>query len=48
MEPHAPPPIPQARILVVEDETMTRKAIVRALNLLGHRADAAASGSEAL
>jgi DNA-binding response OmpR family regulator len=48
MEQHAPPPIPQARILVVEDEVMTRKAIVRALNLLGYRANAAGAGSEAL
>ena len=48
MDQHAPPPIPQARILIVEDEAMTRKAIVRALSLLGYRADPAGSGSEAL
>jgi DNA-binding response OmpR family regulator len=48
MDQPVPPPIPQARILVVEDEAMTRKAIVRALNLLGYRADAAGSGNEAL
>jgi DNA-binding response OmpR family regulator len=42
------PPIPQARILIVEDETMTRKAIARALGLLGYDVEEAASGQQAL
>ena len=44
----SPPPIPQARILVVEDETTTRSAIARGLALMGYRVDEAASGSRAL
>jgi DNA-binding response OmpR family regulator len=43
-----PPPIPQARILVVEDEPTTRAAITRGLALMGYRVDEAASGSQAL
>jgi len=42
------PPIPGARILVVEDEATTRKAITRALNLIGYQADEAVSGEQAL
>ena len=42
------PPIPQARILVVDDETAARTTMARALNLMGYRADEAASGSQAL
>jgi DNA-binding response OmpR family regulator len=42
------PPIPEARILVVEDAAPTRKAIVRALNLTGYQADEAISGRQAL
>jgi DNA-binding response OmpR family regulator len=42
------PPIPQAHILVVEDEAPTREAIVRALSLMGYRADGVSSGEEAL
>jgi DNA-binding response OmpR family regulator len=45
---HSAPPIPKARILVVEDEPITRKAITRALNLMGYQADGATSGGEAL
>jgi len=43
-----PPPIPQARILVVDDEPTTRAAITRGLTLMGYRVDEAASGSQAL
>jgi two-component system alkaline phosphatase synthesis response regulator PhoP len=43
-----PPPIPQARILVVDDEQTTRAAIARGLELMGYRVDEAASGSQAL
>ncbi len=42
------PPIPEARILVVDDEATPRMAITRALNLMGYKADAAASGAQAL
>lgn len=42
------PPIPEARILVVDDEATPRMAITRALNLMGYKADAAASGTQAL
>lgn len=48
MDDLSPPPIPRARILVVEDEATTRKAITQALNLMGYQADEAASGSQAL
>jgi DNA-binding response OmpR family regulator len=41
-------PILPARILVVDDEAMPRMTITRALNLLGYKADEAASGAEAL
>ncbi|MCK4452331.1 MAG: response regulator transcription factor, partial [Anaerolineae bacterium] len=43
-----PPPIPQARILMVDDEPTTRSAITRGLTLMGYRVDEAASGSQAL
>ena len=43
-----PPPIPQARILVVDDEPAARAAITRGLALMGYRVDEAASGSQAL
>ncbi|MGA9349132.1 MAG: response regulator transcription factor [Anaerolineae bacterium] len=43
-----PPPIPQARILVVDDEPAARAAIARGLELMGYRVDEAASGSQAL
>ena len=36
------------RVLVVEDEAHTRRAIVRALKLLGYQATAACTGKEAL
>jgi DNA-binding response OmpR family regulator len=42
------PPILPARILVVDDEAMPRMTITRALNLMGYKADEAASGTEAL
>ena len=48
MADHCPPPIPQARILVVDDEPTTREAIVRGLILMDYRVDEAASGSQAL
>ena len=48
MNDRSAPPIPQARILVVDDETTTRATITRALNLMGYRADEAASGNQAL
>ncbi|MBC7260205.1 MAG: DNA-binding response regulator, partial [Chloroflexi bacterium] len=41
------PPIPEARILVVDDEATPRMANTRALNLMGYKADAAASGAQA-
>jgi DNA-binding response OmpR family regulator len=44
----SPSPIPHARILVVEDEATTRKAIARALGLLGYEVDEVASGEQAL
>ena len=43
-----PPPIPQARILVVDDEPTTRSAITQALALMSYRVDEAASGSQAI
>ena len=43
-----PPPIPKARILVVDDEPTVRAVITRALALMGYRVDEAASGSQAL
>jgi DNA-binding response OmpR family regulator len=48
MSDHHPPPIPQARILVVDDEPTMRAAITRGLTLMGYRVDEAASGSQAL
>lgn len=48
MDEYSTPPIPKARILVVEDEATTRKAVTRALNLSGYQADGAASGGQAL
>jgi DNA-binding response OmpR family regulator len=44
----SPHPILPARILVVDDEAMPRMTITRALNLMGYKADEAASGAEAL
>ena len=41
-------PILPARILVADDEAMPRMTITRALNLMGYKADEAASGAEAL
>jgi DNA-binding NtrC family response regulator len=38
----------KVRILVVDDEYTTRSAVARALSLLGYKAHAAGSGSEAL
>ena len=43
-----PHPILPARILVVDDEAMPRMTIAHALNLMGYKADEAASGAEAL
>lgn len=43
-----PPPIPRARILVVDDEPTTRTAITRALSLRGYQVHEAASGSQAI
>lgn len=42
------PPIPQARVLVVDDEARMRSALVRSLTLLGYSVDDAASGPQAL
>jgi DNA-binding response OmpR family regulator len=44
----AVPPIPKARLLVVDDEPNVRAALKRSLNLLGYVADEAASGLQAL
>ncbi len=41
-------PIFPAAILVVDDEPVPRMTVTRALNLMGYRADEAASGAEAL
>ena len=43
-----PSPIPQARILVVDDEPTARAAIARALTLRGYQVHEAASGSQAI
>lgn len=48
MDERSAPLIPQARILVVEDEPTTRKAICRALELMGYDVDQAGSGELAL
>lgn len=42
------PPFPKARILVVEDEATTRKAVTRALDLAGYEAESVATGEQAL
>jgi len=47
-DPTAAPPIPQTRVLVVDDETHVRSALTRSLTLLGYSADGAASGHQAL
>jgi DNA-binding response OmpR family regulator len=41
-------PIPQARVLVVDDEAHVRSALVRSLSLKGYRASGAVSGYQAL
>lgn len=41
-------PIPEARVLVVDDEPHVRSALARSLTLLGYRADEAGSGQQAL
>jgi DNA-binding response OmpR family regulator len=46
-EPRSHPVLP-ARILVVDDESMPRTTITRALTLMGYKAEQAASGAEAL
>jgi DNA-binding response OmpR family regulator len=46
--PAAATPFPEARILVVDDEEQVRSGLRRFLDLLGYRADEAASGQEAL
>jgi DNA-binding response OmpR family regulator len=47
-DPTATPPIPQARVLVVDDEESVRAALARSLTLLRYSADVAASGDQAL
>ena len=42
------PPIPEARVLVVDDELHVCSALARSLTLMGYRADEANSGREAL
>ena len=42
------PPIPGARVLVVDDELQVRSTLVRSLSLLGYQADEAGSGHQAL
>jgi DNA-binding response OmpR family regulator len=42
------PPMPDARLLVVDDELNVRSALARALSLGGYRADQAGSGLQAL
>jgi DNA-binding response OmpR family regulator len=42
------PPIPGARVLIVDDELQLRSTLVRALSLLGYQADGASSGHQAL
>lgn len=41
-------PVPEARVLVVDDEPNVRSALKRSLTLLGYRADEAGSGPQAL
>ena len=43
-----PDPTPVTRLLIVDDESNIRSALVRALNLVGYHAEEAASGKEAL
>jgi DNA-binding response OmpR family regulator len=47
-DPTVTPPIPGARVLVVDDEPNVRSALTRSLILRGYRADAAGSGYQAL
>jgi DNA-binding response OmpR family regulator len=47
-DPAATSPIPQARVLVVDDEAHVRSPLVRSLALLGYTVDGAASGHQAL
>jgi DNA-binding response OmpR family regulator len=42
------PPIPEARMLIVDDELHVCSALARSLMLMGYRADKAGSGREAL
>lgn len=44
----ARPPIPEARVLVVDDEEAVRAALARSLTLLRYSVDVAASGHQAL
>jgi DNA-binding NarL/FixJ family response regulator len=44
----AAPPIPGARVLIVDDELQLRSTLVRSLSLLGYQADEASSGHQAL
>lgn len=44
----ATPPIPGARVLVVDDSIKVRSALARVLNQLGYRADKASSGQQAV
>jgi two-component system alkaline phosphatase synthesis response regulator PhoP len=46
--PTATTPFPEARVLVVDDEEGVRSVLARFLDLLGYRADEAASGHQAL
>ncbi len=48
MDEHPVPPIPQARILVVEDQPSTRFIVAEALAQAGYQVDQAASGEQAL
>ena len=43
-DPTGTPAIPQARVLVVDDEASVCLALARSLTLLGYTADAATSG----
>jgi DNA-binding response OmpR family regulator len=47
-EPTATPPVPPARVLVVDDEESVRAALARSLTLLRYSVDVAASGRQAL
>lgn len=48
INPTATSPIPQARVLVVDDEAHVRSALARSLSLMGYSADDVASGHQAL